>query len=874
MASRFLSGKCTPWLLALALWLPCASTVFAQACTNTVSPATLPNGTIGMPYSQTIAASGPAPNTFVVSAGTLPPGLSLAASGILGGTPTSASISNFTITATDSTGCPGTQPYTVTVASPIITLAPPALPGGTAGVPYSQTVTASGGTAPYSFAVATGSLPPGLALAVGGGISGTPTKTGTYGFTIAATDAFGSSGAQSYSIVVAAPAITLTPPTLPSGTTGVPYSQALTANGGSSPYTFAVTTGGLPTGLLLTSAGGLSGTPTTAGTYGFTITATDAFGSTGAKLNSVTVVAPAIILSPSTLPGGTTGVPYSQSVTASGGTTPYNFAVTAGSLPIGLALTGSGVLSGTPTVAGTYGFTITATDAFGSTGAQAYSVVVVAPTIVLAPAVLPAGQAGSAYSQTLTASGGIGPYSFAVSAGTLPTGLILAANGTLSGIPTAAGAPTFTITATDSKGVIGSRSYALTIANGPVPVAVSKQVSTQMDIPVQVDLTLGASGGPFTSASVISVGPGGTAVVGPGEVLTFTPARGFLGSVQVDFTLSNVWGPSAVATITFVVGARPDPVKDPDVVGIETATDSVVRIFAEDPIRNVDRRMDTLHDLANGCGWWISDTTRSGSRGSDAVGSSQSFRVNGLTFGGDCPTSHHLTFGVALGYDRNHQDIGIRGSHLDAHATSGIGYGSFHPHTPFFIDGSAGHQQITLRTKRALSTSQAIVQGERAGEQTFSSWTGGYRWKRTAWEIAAYARMDVAQARLNGYSEDGDPSQALRYGDESIATRTSTFGLRGKFKHKTRWGMVEPRMRVEFLHDYHSQDGTSVQYVDQPDGPQYFLAPQGDGGNRHVLELGVVFNTRLLTLNLQYLGVYGGLYGNDRGWTLTFQNSR
>jgi uncharacterized protein YhjY with autotransporter beta-barrel domain len=461
-----------------------------------------------------------------------------------------------------------------------------------------------------------------------------------------------------------------------------------------------------------------------------------------------------------------------------------------------------------------------------------------------------------------------------VTAGTLPSGLTLAPNGTLSGSPTAAGASTFTITATDKNGAVGNRSYTLTIANGPVPVAVSKQVSTQMDIPVQVDLTLGASGAPFTSASVISVGPAGTATVGPGEILTFTPARGFVGTVLVDYTLSNVWGPSAVATITFVVGARPNPVKDPDVIGIETATDSVVRIFAEDPSRNVDRRMDTLHDLENGCGWWINDTTRSGSRSSDAVGASQSFRINGLTLGGDCPTSHHLTFGVALGYDRNHQDIGIRGSHLDARATSGIAYGTFHPSLPFFIDGSAGHQRITLRTKRALSASQEIVQGERSGDQTFSSWTGGYRWKRKVWEIAGYARLDVAQAKLDGYSEDGDPSQALRYGDESIATRTRTLGIRGKFHHKTSWGMVEPRMRVEFLHDFHTQDGTSVQYVDQPDGPQYFLAPQNDGSNRHLLELGVVFNTRLLTLNLQYLGVYGGLYGNDRAWTLTFQNSR
>ncbi len=870
--TRFRRRAWAPWLLVLALWLSCAGAALAQSCA--VSPASLPDGTVGAAYSQAITSAGLAPYTFSVSAGALPAGLTLAAGGTLSGTPTIVDISNFTITVYDSASCTDSQAYTVAVAAATITLAPASLPGGTSGTVYSQTVTASGGTAPYTFAVTAGSLPTGLVLTSAGAVSGTPAAAGTYGFTITATDAYGSTGAQLYSVVIAAPAISLSPGILPGGTIGTVYSETVTASGGTAPYTFAVTTGSLPAGLALTSAGVVSGTPATAGTYGFTITATDAYASTGSQLYSVVIAAPAISLSPGTLPGGTTAVAYSQTVTASGGSSPYSFAVTAGSLPTGLALTSAGVLSGTPTAAGTYGFTITATDAFGSTGAQAYSVGVMAPAIVLAPAALPAGQAGTAYSQTISASGGVGPYIFSLTSGTLPDGLALATDGTLSGTPTAPGAPTFTVTATDSNGAIGSRSYTLTIANGVVPVAVSKQVSTQMDIPVQVDLTLGASGGPFTSATVISVGPGGTATVSPGEVLTFTPSQGFLGSVQVDFTLSNAWGPSAVASITFVVGARLDPVKDPDVVGIQTATDGVVRIFAENPMRNVDRRMDTLHDLEKGCGWWVSETTRSGSRGADAVGSSQSFRVNGVTFGGDCPTSHHLSFGVALGYDRNRQDIGIHGSHLYGQAKSGMGYGSFHPTVPFFIDGSIGHQRITLQTMRALPGSQSVVEGQRTGDQTFSSWTGGYRLKRKTWEINAYSRVDVAKASLDGYSEDGDPTQALRYGDESIETRTNTLGIRGKFQHESRWGMVEPRMRVEFLHDFHLQGGTSVQYVDQPNGAQYLLAPQVGGGNRQLLELGVVLNTRLLTLNLQYLAVYGGLYGNDRAWTLTFENSR
>ena len=180
------------------------------------------------------------------------------------------------------------------VSCPTISLLPPPLPIGTVGVPYSVTITASGGTGPYTFSMTAGTLPTGLSPITSGGlISGTPTTPGTFTFTIRATDANGCTGLQAYTIVINAPTcptISLLPPPLPIGTVGIPYSKTITASGGTGPYTFSMTVGALPTGLSpITSGGLISGTPTTPGTFTFTVTATDANGCTGLRTYTVTI---------------------------------------------------------------------------------------------------------------------------------------------------------------------------------------------------------------------------------------------------------------------------------------------------------------------------------------------------------------------------------------------------------------------------------------------------------------------------------------------------------------------------------------------------------------------------------------------------------
>ncbi len=534
-----------------------AYTLAVAAPTITITPATLPGGTAGTAYNQTLTASGGAGSyTFSLASGNLPVGVALSSTGTLIGTPTTAGPFNFTITATDANHFTGSQAYTVTIGAPTITITPATLPGGTAGTAYNQILTASGGAGSYTFSLASGNLPVGVALSSTGTLIGTPTTAGPFNFTITATDANHFTGSQAYSITIGAPTITITPATLPGGMAGTAYSQTLTASGGTGSYTFNLTSGNLPPGVALSSAGALTGTPTTAGPFNFTITATDSNHFTGSQAYTVTIGAPTITITPATLPGGMAGTAYSQTLTASGGIGSYSYALTAGALPAGLTLSSGGILSGMPTAGGTFNITITATDSATFTGSRAYSLVVGAPTIAIAPTTLPAATVAAAYNQTITASGGTSPYSYAITAGTLPAGLTLSSGGVLSGTPTASGTFNVTITATDgSTGAgpfTGSSAYSLAVnVQPPIAGNVAATVAANSSAnPIALAITGGAP-----ASVAVATGAGHGTAIASGTSITYTPTPGYSGSDSFTYTATNASGTSAPATVSMTITA-------------------------------------------------------------------------------------------------------------------------------------------------------------------------------------------------------------------------------------------------------------------------------------------------------------------------------
>lgn len=179
------------------------------------------------------------------------------------------------------------------------------------------------------------------------------------------------------------------------------------------------------------------------------------------------------------LPNTIVGASYSQTVSAIGAGTPATFAVTAGSLPPGLTLASNGSLTGTATTPGTYGFTITALGTAGQTAQQAYQVTAY-PPLSIAPTSLPSGLVGSAYSQTLTATGGTGTgYTWSVSSGSAlsAVGLTLSPAGLISGSPTATeSAASVTVQVSDSGGFTGQQAYQLTVTTS-APTLVSIAVA-------------------------------------------------------------------------------------------------------------------------------------------------------------------------------------------------------------------------------------------------------------------------------------------------------------------------------------------------------------------------------------------------------------
>ena len=424
----------------------------------------LPQAGINTPYSVTLGSSGSTGTlNWAVTSGALPSGLTLGVStGLISGTPTVVGTTNFTITATDPSTAYVVKNFALTV-NPPLSITSTTLPLGVQFSGYGASVSGSGGSGNYSWS-ATG-LPSGLSINASGLISGSSNVSGSYSPVITMTDTrTGGTAQTTLSLTINIP-ITVTTSSFPATALSESYNQTLQASGGLGGYTWSIATGGLPTGVSLNpSTGQISGTPTSTGTFSATYRATDAASNFGTSGTLAITVNTALTITTNSIPSSIQNQAYGYSISATGGSGNLVWSIATGALPSGMSLTNAGLLTGTPTAAGTFSFTARVTDAGAGTTTQAFSVTII-PALAISTTTLPLGRQGAGYSQALAVSNGTGPYSWTVVSGTLPAGLSLASNGTLSGTPSGSGTSSFTVGVTDSLNASATQTLSLLINN-------------------------------------------------------------------------------------------------------------------------------------------------------------------------------------------------------------------------------------------------------------------------------------------------------------------------------------------------------------------------------------------------------------------------
>jgi len=579
-----------------------AITATVQIQPLSITTSSLANGTEGTAYSATLAGSGGQGNyVWSVAAGSsLPSGLSISTGGVISGTPAingaSYGTTSVTFQLNDGGLAAATRSISLTIALKPLAITSTSMATAMVGTAYSNALAATGGTGNYTWSVATSSpaqLPTGLTLSASGVVSGTP-AVGTHSTRIVrfqVSDGVLSPVSLPLSLVVSPAPLAVTTATLVSGTEGTAYSATLAATGGTGTFqwSLAPSSNALPTGLTMSTAGVISGTPAingaSHGTRTITVRVADGVLTPADKQLSITIALRPLVISTATLTGATVGSTYSTTLAATGGTGSYTWSVAAASaaqLPSGVTLNAlSGGLSGTPATGthGTYAITFEVNDGASTAVTKLLSLVVAPATLTITTTSLANATEGTAYSATLAASGGGGAHTWALAATStpLPTGLTLSPSGILSGTPATGGLSqgsyTITVQVTDALSTTVSAPLALTV--GLPTLSITTTTLPNGTEGTAYTATLAATGGTGTytwSLAATSTALPTGLTLSPSGVISGTPAINNLSAgtrthivsvndgiqtpVTASLTLTIALRPLAISTTTLPNGTE------------------------------------------------------------------------------------------------------------------------------------------------------------------------------------------------------------------------------------------------------------------------------------------------------------------------------
>ncbi len=731
----------------------------------------------------------------------------------------------------------------------------PAFTGGVAITGY--TVTASPGGASAS-----GAASP---IVVPGLVDGTP-----YTFTVRATNAVGQGPASTASTAVT--------PNTPLQVANV--ALAVGYGAGATPATLAISGAPAATsaevvsppahGTAVATGAGITYQPAAgyAGPDSFTYRASNGLSTSGVATVSVTIGAPSIAVDTASLPDGALGVAYAQALGASGGAAPYAWTLDAGALPSGVTLAANGQLAGMPAQAGSFAFTVRATDASTGTGpfsatraltlqvgqgAQAISAFIATPAA-------PSFSAGGTFALSATGGASGQPVVFAsltpatcsvsgATATTLAAGPCrISANQAGDANYTAApqqvlevaigvGTPTLAWPATIAK-VLGDAAFDLVDPTSPSP-------------------------GAFTFASadpaVATVSGRTVTVVGTGTT-TLTATQAATGNYA-----------GASVTLSLVVDDLPDPTTDGEVVaGLQAQVDAAMRL-AEVQSGNIHDRLRQLRAGANGSsnglrlayqgdarqpgasvpmggrgavpslpeGWgvWAAGTLRVGERGPDGFVRGMDLSSDGLTIGLDRALSDRVLVGLALGAGGSDSEAQDSASRVDARQRTLAVYGLWRAGEHLFIDGLLASGRLDYDLRRYSAQADAVGLGQRDGDQRFGALTVGWEQGGERARYTGYGRLDLHRGTLDAYAETGLGMYGLEVGEQDLEHRALALGLEGRHQlggeaGGARWS---PFWRVEYSEAIDGGSDVLLRYAGRAQDYALSLDRYGD----HALGLGV-----------------------------------